>query len=237
MTFWELIRALVRRWPIVLIGAVCTIALGYLAISDKGVYFTRTEIIFLAPTSSLYPNALKTQSEDIIDTAGVVAKRINGSGEVTKFASPDVTLVGEGVRDGWSLRLPDTGGQWAANFQDQMLLLDIVAPTEEEVRERQTELIARVQSELNALQREKGVAPVNDITAAPAPASTVIFHVGGSKPRVLGMTALLGVGATIGAIVILETRRRRSENLAIVHAPDDHDVDEREPVSELASPS
>jgi hypothetical protein len=208
MTFWELVRAFVRHWPIVLIGALCTVGAGLLAISDDGVYFTRAEIVFLAPTSSLYPNALRTQSEDIIDTAGVVAKRIGGPGKITKFSSPDVTLIGMGVRDGWSLRLPDTGGQWATNYATQTLTLDVVGPTEDEVRARQTELIARVQSELDQLQRDAGVDPVNDITAMAAPASTVLYHVGGSKPRALGMTAALGIGVTVAAVLFLESRRQ-----------------------------
>ena len=211
MTFWELIRAFLRPWPVVLIGALCTAGAGYLAIQDDGVYFTRTEIVFLAPTSTLYPNALRTQSEDIIVTAGVVAKAITGPGKVTKFSSPDVTLIGMGVRDGWSLRLPDTGGQWATNFATQRLILDIVGPTREKVREQQSAIILRVQDELAALQRDAGVDPVNDITAMTAPQTTVVFHVGGNKIRALGMSAALGVGATAAVVLWLEFRRRRSE--------------------------
>ncbi len=209
MTLPELLRALLRWWPILLIGMLVTPAIGYEAIRDPGVYFTRTEIIFLAPTSSLYPNALKTQSEDIIDTAGVVAKRITGPGKVTKFSSPDVTLVGMGVRDGWSLRLPDTGGQWGTNFATQTLMLDIVGPSPDAVQQTQAELLARVYAELADLQRNAGVSKVNEISAAPAPQTSVIYHVGGNKYRALGMTGLLGVGVTIGLIVLLEQRRRR----------------------------
>lgn len=209
MTFWELIRAFLRFWPVALIGAICTAAAGFIAISDDGVYFTRTEIIFLAPASSLYPNALRTQSEDIIITAGVVAKLVTGPGQITRFASPDVTLVGEGVRDGWALRLPDTGGQWAANFATQRLLLDIVGPSREAVAEQQDALIRQIQAELAGMQDDADVPAVAQITAIPAPQSTVIFHVGGSKPRALGMTAILGIGATSAVIIGLEYRRRR----------------------------
>jgi len=208
MTLWELLRACVRHWPVVLIGAVLTAGLGIAAAADDGVYFTRTQVIFLAPTSSLYPNALQTQSEDIIDTAGAVAKRITGPGEVLKFASPDVTLVGLGVRDGWSLRLPDTGGQWASNFASQRLVLDIVGPSRDDVGAKQDAIVSRIDDELDALQREAGVDPVDDITATTAPETTVIYHVGGSRPRVMAATALLGSGATIAAVVLLERRRR-----------------------------
>jgi hypothetical protein len=211
MTIWELIRVLARHWPIVVVGCLCTAGIGLAAISDEGVYFTRTNLVFHAPTSNLNPNALRTQSESIIDTAGLVAKRVSGPGKVTKFASPEVTLVGLGLRDGWSLRLPDTGGQWASNFANQMLVLDVVGPSAEVVRDRQEELIQRAQQELFQLQRDAGVDPANDITAIPAPDSSVIYHFQGHRSRVLGMTAVLGVGVTISVVLAVDGRRRRRE--------------------------
>ncbi|MCT9818989.1 hypothetical protein N3K63_01675 [Microbacterium sp. W1N] len=210
MTFWELIRAFLRFWPVVLIGAVCTGAIGAAVVADKGVAFTRTELIFLAPTSPLYPNALRTQSEDIIITAGAVARQISGPGQVAKFASPEVSLVGLGVRDGWSIRLPDTGGQWATNFATQRLILDIVAPTPEGVVVRQSELIDRVGEQLAAMQREAGVYEAAMITVIPAPESTMVYQVGGSRPRALGMTAVLGIGVTAAVVILLERRRQRA---------------------------
>jgi len=210
MTFWELLAALLRRWPILLVGALCTALAGYAVVREDGVYFTRTEIVFLAPTSSVYPNALRTQSEDIIDLAGVVAKKLVGAGEVTKYAAPEVMLAGLGVRDGWSLGLPDTGGQWGSNFATQELVLDIVAPTRERVKERQDELVDQIMTELHELQSDRGVDPINEVTAIVAPQTTIIHHIGGSRPRALGMTAALGIGATVAVVILLEHRRRRA---------------------------
>jgi hypothetical protein len=187
--------------------------------SDKGVYYTRTQIVFLAPSSTLYPNTLATQSEDIIDTAGAVAKRVTGPIPVTKYASADVTLVGIGIRDGWSLVVPDTGGQWGTNFESQILNLEIVAPDRATVLERQTTLLARIQDQLSGLQRERHVDPINDITMTTAPRSTVVYHVGGSKPRMLGMIAVLGLGVTSAAVVVAERigRHRRKGSLLPKH--------------------
>jgi hypothetical protein len=211
MTFWDLTRVLVRNWALVLVGAFLTAGAGVVAIGDDGVYFSRTQLVFLAPTSSLYPNALRTQSEDVIDTAGIVAKKVSGPDQVTKFASMDVTLVAIGVRDGWSLRLPDTGGQWATNFSSQTLLLDVVGPSRDNVAQRQTEVIGRVEDSLKQLQRDAGVNPINDITVIPAPTTAVIYHVGGSRPRVLGMTLLLGACATLALVLAVRHLRREDE--------------------------
>jgi hypothetical protein len=210
MTFWELMRVLARNWAVVLVGVLCTLGVGIAATSDRGVYFTRTELIFLAPTSSEYPNALRTQSEDIIDLAGVVGKRVSGPGRVSKFASPDVTLVGQGVRDGWSLRLLDTGGQWGTNFPRQLLILDVVGPSREVVQSRQSDLIKRSQLELARLQRDAGVEPVNDVTLIAAPASTAIFHVQGDRLRAAGMTTVMGACITSYVVLAVDRRRRRA---------------------------
>ena len=221
MTLWDLIRVMLRYWPIVLVGAVCTAACGLLAISDKGVYFTRTNIAFQAPSSVLNPNAFRTQSEDVIDTAGLIAKRVSGPGKVTKFASTDVTLVGLGVRDGWALRLPDTGGQWATNFATQSLILDVVGPSPEAVHRQQDEIIQRVQNELIQMQRDAGVRPVNYITAVPAPASTVIYYVNGSRSRALAITAVLGIALTVTIVLAVDRHRRRREDALSEEVVDD----------------
>lgn len=215
MSFWELLGALLRRWPVLLIGALCVAAAGYGILSDKGVYFTRTLMIFYAPVSTAYPNAIRTTSDDVIDMAGVVAKRLTGPADVPKFASPDVTLVGLGVRDGWTLRLPDTGGQWGANFATQQLVLDVVAPTRAQVTQQQKKVIRDVQSELHRLQAAKGVVPDNEITAVAAPQTTIVYQVGGSRPRALGMAAALGIGGTVGVVLLLENRSRRRKTLPL----------------------
>jgi len=214
MTVWELVRAFVRRWPIVLVGALVTAGAGLAALNDDGVYFTRTEILFLAPTSPLYPNALRTQSEDIIIAAGAVARRISGPQAETKFASPDVTLVGLGVREGWWLRLPDTGGQWASNFATQRLFLDIVGPTREGVEAEQAKILGRVADELRQMQEQAGADPAAMITSMEAPETTVIFHVEGSNVRALAMVAVLGVGLTAAVVLVLERRRRSRADAA-----------------------
>lgn len=208
MTPWELILTMIRRWPVVLAGALLTGALAFVMLADHHVFWARTEVVFLAPTSRLYPNSLSAPSEDLIITAGVVAKRITGPEATVKYASPDANLVGIGVTDGWSVRLPDTGGQWAPNFAQQVLSVEVVAPDRESVVARQRELIDRIARELDALQREAGVDPVNDITVTVTPEASAVYQVGGSKIRTLGMVGILGGSATLAVIVLLEYRAR-----------------------------
>lgn len=209
MTVWDLVRTALRRWPIVAAGAVVTLVAVYGTTLDDGVYWSRAQVVFLAPASTDNPNMLRTTSEDVIITAGVVAKAVVGPAAMTKYASPDVTLIGEGVRDGWSLRLPDTGGQWATHFNQQVLYVEVVAATPQEVEDRQTVLVDLIAGELRSLQEDAGVAPVNNITVTVAPESSVIHHVQGSPIRSAGMVGVLGVGATCAVLILAEARGRR----------------------------
>lgn len=209
MTPWELILTMLRRWPVVLVGALCTGAVAFVMVGGNHVYWSRTEVVFLAPTSRLYPNSLSAPSEDLIITAGAVAKKVTGPGATLKYASPDATLVGIGVHDGWSVRLPDTGGQWAPNFARQVLSVEVVAPDRESVLARQRELIDRIARELDTLQREAGVDPVNDITVTVQPETSAVYEIGGSRIRTLAMVAILGGSTTLAVIVLLEFRARK----------------------------
>lgn len=229
MALWELIRAALRSWPLVVAGAVVTLLVAYSTTLDDGVYWSRAQVVFLAPQSAAYPNTLRTTSEDIIITAGVVAKAVAGPDKVTKYASPDATLVGEGVRDGWSVRLPDTGGQWATHFAQQVLYVEVVGATPEEVDEQQSLLITRITEELHELQTGAGVAPVNEITVTVAPESTVVHHVQGSSARSVGMTGVLGIAATCTLLGLVEARRRRSLTF-------DHGATPRPPLSAPRAP-
>lgn len=207
MGLWELVVALIRRWPVVIVASVLAASLGFLATRDHAVYWTRTEVAFLAPPSTRYPNSLQTRSEDLIITAGVVAKRAVGAGKDLKYGSIEPTLLGtRGATDGYWIRLPDSGGQWTTNFSDQVLLIDVVGSSPERVRQLQEEAISRIRRELDILQDEQEVNRYARIAIRETPELSAISRVGGSRLRALGMILVLGGAATI--TVVLTLRRR-----------------------------
>lgn len=211
MTVWETFAAMRRRWAFVLTGFACTALAVSVVISQPGVYWSRTDVLFLAPSSESYPNVLRTTSEDLIITAGIVAKRINGTQSLTKTATMDVTLMGRGVLDGASIQLPDNGGQWAPNYNEQALTVQVTAATAEEVRERQESILAQISKELDDLQDEAGVADVNRITTAIVPFTAGVQHINGEPKRASAMTVILGGSLTLLAVGLAElwaVRRR-----------------------------
>lgn len=211
MTLWDILRASVRRWPVVLAGVVVTAIAGLLAIREPSVYYTRMQVVFLAP-SSWYQNVLQATPEAVIVTASAVVKRAIGPGSVIKFNSLDATIIGTtSASEGVWIRAEDRGGQWAPNFDTPIVVVDVVAPTAERVRELQYESIRRLQDELDKLQGELQRSNRDLITMEVAPNATVITNVRGNRARSLGATGLLGGSATLAAIVLLDWRGRRRQ--------------------------
>lgn len=216
MTLWDTVTALGRRWYLVLIGIVCTLASLYLVGNQNPVFYSRASVYFLAPASDLYPNVLRTTSLDLVAAAGVVAKRINGTESMTKVASSEVTLVGRGILDGTSIALPDNGGQWSVNFNVQALDVQVTAPTAEEVRARQEQTFQRIDDELRLMQDEQDVPDVDRITTVVNPTVPLMFAMSGERRRSQLMTIVIGGGLTLLAVGLVELRatRRRLEPAA-----------------------
>lgn len=206
----KLLKTLRRQWIVALVGAIATVGAVSFAIQDESVYWTRTNIVFLAPSSERYPNSLQTRSEALVVTAGIVASRINGPGISPKYASTDATLVGIPQRgQAFWLRLPDSGGQWSRHFAEQILLLDVVGDSPEEVAQIEAEVVAHAREELWSLQRAHDVDPRDEISITVAPDPPVIAQISGSRVRAAAMTAALGLAATFAAAVLIDRRSSR----------------------------
>ncbi|MGJ0391049.1 hypothetical protein [Microbacterium sp. CGR1] len=207
MTLADLMRALWKRWYVVAVAAALTLGLAYLSTRTEPMYQARTEVVFLAPTSTRYPNELVTSSESLIFTAGIVAERINGAGEQLKFGSAAATPIGSpDITETTWIRLLDTGNQWIAAFEQQVLVISTVGTTPERAQDRVREAYALIEDELRALESEHGVDPINSIGLRMSPEAPQIVEVDGSGPRAAGMTLVLGVLGTIAVVVILEVR-------------------------------
>lgn len=217
MTIWDALQALVRRWYVLLGAALIGLVASYVAVTAEGAYWSHAEVTFLAPTSAINPNALRTTSSDLIIAAGAVAKRVNGNATWNQMADPAATIVGQGILDGSQVKLPDHGGQWSRVYPRQVLDIQVSGPTADVVRARRAELIERIDVELAGLQ--EGVAPSDMVTTAVVPAAPSIIYMHGSKARALAMIwVLVGVGV-LAAIQILEPRAARQPWTGIVPAP------------------
>lgn len=217
MTVGDVLAACVRRWPVTLFGlALVGVVLTFL-LRATGVYWTQADVVFLSPASDRFPNPLGTTSQSLIAMAGVTEREVNrqSPAPATAAASASVTIVDEGVRDGARIRLPNSGGQWANNFDRPVLDVQAVGPTPERAAALFDAAVERVRSSVYLRQRALGVEDVNMIHLTVAPSATNIFYADGERKRAIPVAVLLGAGLTMAAATLADqwaVRRRRASS-------------------------
>lgn len=215
MTIWDVLRALTRRWYVVLLAFAVATTASYAIRHQPGVYWSRAEVTFLAPTSANNPNSLQTTSTDLVITAGLVAKNINGNRTWNKVSDPSATIVGQGIYDGWIVRLPDEGGQWSRYYGRQVLDVEVSGPSEEAVRSQQAELFRRIDAALRSMQ--VGVAASDRITTTVVPATPNVYYMPGRRTMAIGMVWLLAGAIATALVVEIESRRPALDSIPTRH--------------------
>ena len=161
-------------------------------------------MIFLPPASSLFPNTLLNNSGGVITLAGVVGKMVDPDAVAARVVSPTVRLVNQGIRHGWSVTLPNDGGQWANNFDKALLDVQAVGSTAAEVSGTVNRLISQINLTLSGLQAQ--VPQVDRVTTQLSPSQVQVFYDPGRRLRALA--ASLAVGLAVTAVTALYLRRR-----------------------------
>jgi hypothetical protein len=176
------------------------------ALKVRGVYWADVEVGFLPPASSVNPNILAISPSSLVITAGAVQKIVADS-SIPRVTDATTSLASQGLRHGWSVTLPNTGGQWASNFTDPFLLVQAVGSSPDEVTATVTMLARRINDALLTLERQAHVDKYNMITTQMSPPSgPQLNYQGGSRKRAAVATFVLGLGATV---VVLGLVRRR----------------------------
>lgn len=204
-------RAAVRRgWYVVLAGVVCTLGVSALVHTAPGVYHQQVDVVFTWPQPpNNGENTLQYGTATLINTAGVVATIVAGSAGGSQVVADSATAVGEGIRHGYTVRLPNAGGQWAYNFEDPALRIESVGSSPQEVVATTARAVARVRAALLTLQQEEHVRPAMMVQTKLNPGLPDVQYSTGSRMRALLVTQILGFGLTATALHVLHVRRRR----------------------------
>lgn len=201
MTSENVAAALLRRWYVTLAGVSLMIGAIFALSTNPGVYSTQADVLFLAPKSAQFPNPIEATSESLIATAGLVAHMANGVKAESPTASSGVTLTGEGIRKGYSIRLPNSGGQWASNFDRPVLVVQVAGPTEAWVRSTLATQIDKINNSLYALQKADRIPTRNLITTSSTPRLAKVEYSKGDPKRAVAALILLGSALTaLGAL-------------------------------------
>jgi hypothetical protein len=199
-----------RRWWIALLGVLLTAAAAAWVQRAPGVYYQQVDVVFLWPESSQAQgnNTFQYGSAPLIRTAGVVARAVSGP-TGTSTVSETATLAGQGIRHGWSVRLPNSGGQWAFDFEQPVLSVEAVGTTPAEVTATSAAAVGRIRAELSTLQASERVPAGLLIRTRLSPPLTQLRYEGGDRRRALLVTVLLGAGLTSAAVRLADRRLRR----------------------------
>jgi uncharacterized membrane protein len=213
MTSRELLSLVLRRWYLMLVGAVVSVAVLHGVVQRPGVYWTGFNVVVLAPTEAFYPNKLENPHYEMSPVAGVLVREWNGAHPPLLTASSDTSLYGEGRRSGVQVRMVNQGSQWRPLFPVPVIDIQVVGARPEVVAAE----ARRVRTEVEELLRRRqdaGLVPdtARMVTITSPPQPTVTYHAG-SRVRSAGATGLLGAVGTTVAVYWLERlrawRRRR----------------------------
>lgn len=218
MTTVDVLRTLARRRFVALAGLAATFLALVMVAAHPGVYWGQANVVFLAPPTNQYPNALQSTTAGLISTAGYVERLVNAGVSKPATAS-QVTLLGQGVRDGYSIELPDVGGQWSHNFDRAVLNVQVTGPSAADVQARLDELITKIRTTTQEIQDRDQVASTNLVRTDVSPATPRINYATGSRGRALAGTFALGLAATVFLTVLIDRWLTRHRHRRITKYP------------------
>ncbi|TFB91726.1 hypothetical protein [Cryobacterium sp. HLT2-28] len=199
MTVWDLIANAGRRWVLTLCGALL-MGLGVLwVVNVPPLYFAQVRVVLLPPAAA-QPNAYGYTSESLIDLAGVVARELRPPTQDAQSVSGDVTLVGEGIRTGFSVTQQNSGGQWQYRFDEPVVEVQAVGATPSEVRAQISTALRQVESTLAEIQDEQGVIAANRVRITLNPLQPQLIEEKGSRVRAIGSIVLTGLVSTLAVV-------------------------------------
>lgn len=214
MTSRRLLRLLFRRWYLVVLGMMLTLAILWPATHRPGVYWTQVNLVLLPPPSELFPNKLEDPQFSLSALAGVVVSDFNGRDEPPLMASSETTLYGEGRTSGIEVRMPNAGNQWKPLYPTATIDLQAVGSSPQQVTDDVVDTTRRLSELLTARQDGLGIDSSSRVSMISSPTDPIVYYVSGSRARALGAGAIVGIGLTIAGVYwferFVQTRHART---------------------------
>ncbi|GAA3632511.1 hypothetical protein GCM10022236_38840 [Microlunatus ginsengisoli] len=140
-----------------------------------------------------------------------VERELNGHSIYQRTASSSTTLYGRGVRSGYEISVPSTGGQWQGSFNQPRLSVQVVDVSQERAEARLEQIVALIATTAQKRQDESGVSAVNRIVTVTAPEKPGFAYITGSHRREQAALLLLGsiVSAAAASWSATSCERRR----------------------------
>lgn len=210
MTTYDVIAAARRRWYVLALCLMLAAGLAYTLKGRPGVYMMDVEAYFVAPPGRTAANQpppppnIGGSDAGLISLAGLVERHVNAGVDVETPVSPDVTIVGLGVRHGTLVTLPNAGGQWNYNFTRPMLKVQAAGPTSAEVERLYSAVIEEIYTTLDRLQAEDGVPESRRVTLRLVPEQPTVSYQSGFPTRAAFVAEVLGLALSLLACVLVD---------------------------------
>lgn len=186
-----------------LLGLVVTGSLVTYVYSVPGVYRSQVNVVLVQPTN-VPVNDFDNSNESLIAMAGTVATLVNGPVSNQRSVSPGVSLTGEGIYHGYSIRVPNSGGQWDYKFDNPVLNIQATGSSAVEAESNMATALEKVRSALHDIQAGSGVAPSAMIDTILNPGDPQSFLDRGSRSRAVLATTVLALAVTVAAIIAFD---------------------------------
>jgi hypothetical protein len=177
---------------VILAVLVATAGVGWKIDHARAVYYSQVYVIFSMPAPGVDAGPARDFSPGLIDAAGVVGLMTDARSGAAPV-SDGVTIVSQGIRDGFSVRLPNDGGQWSNVFDRPELDVQVAGASPDEVTAKMKSVLAGIYAGLARDQQAMGVNAANRITTQLSPPSIDVYRASGSRIRALSATLFLGL--------------------------------------------
>ena len=212
MVVTSLFHILFRRWYIVAFGLIIGLAsLGAIR-SAEPVYWTKAEVSFIAPDRKPAYWIPGDDYSSLVDFAAMVERRVNYNSRSVDLSLSSGTLYGAGIRQGYSVNLLNSGGQWAKSFRWPVLSVQVVDSSALKVQAVLNEVVDSINSATRELQEEVGVTH-DLITTLTSPASPEVVFGGGTQiNRLKGAVTWIGLSIALSTIAAVVTDGMLAKN-------------------------
>lgn len=201
MTPAEFFAALSRRWYAVVAMLIAVAASCMFLWPGQHVYSARGSVTFLWPGSISLSKTDDGGLAALVNFAAMVRLAID-DGQAQESTSFGGSLVGAGVRNGFTVVLPNSGGQWSAEYNQPRLQVESVAATPDVAAAKASSLIQEITAAASELQARLSIPP--DAFISTSVSSVEVVDGGASlSTRMRGEASLVSIGVFLTGVVII----------------------------------
>lgn len=171
-------KTIARRWYLSLGAVLLMLPVMFAASKAAGVYYSKADVLFVGPASSVDGNALQADPAQTLSFAAVVVHRFNSDDGATAPRSTSAPLYGSGIRRGHIVYIPSSGGQWQLSYSRPVITVEVVGESAEEVALARDRIVNRIFVLAETAQQERDVKAAVHITTELAPGTAFVSYIG-----------------------------------------------------------